>query len=450
MGAWWKRSRVKQVSLAVAATVFGVLMVAVIASASHPEVSLPGSNFEIDTDANLKLDDASPSIDWASVGETRQPDLDSGPGDDSFGQGTKEDTAVPSVVDGSIPPNKSDLLNFGVYLETVGTDQFLNLFWHRVQEPTGTTNMDFEFNQSDQTSDNGVTPVRTAGDLLIQYDLSQGGTNPQLFLSRWITTGSASNCQAANKLPCWNTRVNLSAAGDATGSINTSTIPAAESDGLGDVSPRTFGEAQLDFDALAGGEGCVPFGSAYLKSRSSDSFTSALKDFIAPTALNFNNCGAIEITKTRKHAADGAGNHPHAGVDFTVTGGSLTSPETVTTDANGKACLDQLELSSTAGDYTVTETVPSGYNSDDAEKTVTVTAVSECGDGNEAPVSFHNTPLTDITVSVESQVEGGTSSTIDCDAAADPPFDAGPAENPTHSLLDKEPGTYTCTVVVDP
>jgi hypothetical protein len=456
MGAWWKRSRVKQLSLAVAATVFGVLMVAVIASASHPEVSLPGSNFEIDTDANLKVDDTSPSIDWASVAETRKADKLSGSGDDSFGQGTKEDTAVPSVVDGSIPPNKSDLLNFGVYLETVGTDQFLNLFWHRVQEPTGTTNMDFEFNQSDQTSGNGVTPVRTAGDLLIQYDLSQGGTNPQLFLSRWITTGSAADCEAANKLPCWDERVNLTAAGDATGSINTSAIPAADSDGLGDVSPRTFGEAQLDFDALAGGEGCVPFGSAYLKSRSSDSFTSALKDFIAPTALNFNNCGAIEITKTRKHAADGPGDHPHQGVDFTVTGGSLTSPETVTTDANGKACLDQLELSSTAGDYTVTETVPSGYNSDDAEKTVTVTAVSECGDGNEDTVSFHNTPLTDITVSVDSQVDGGTGSTIDCDAAVDPPFDKTvPATAPDNgdgsfTLSNKEPGTYNCTIIVDP
>jgi hypothetical protein len=39
----------------------------VAAFASHPEVSLPGSNFEIDTDANLKVNDAAPSIDWANV-----------------------------------------------------------------------------------------------------------------------------------------------------------------------------------------------------------------------------------------------------------------------------------------------------------------------------------------------------------------------------------------------
>src|SRR5215216_2843523 len=167
-----------------------------VAFASHPEVSLGGSNFEIDTNANLKVDDPAPSIDWAGVSETRKADVASGSGDDSFGQGAKEDTAVPTVVSGSIPPNKSDLLDFGSYLETTATGQtFLNLFWHRVQEPTGTTNMDFEFNQSSTISANGVTPVRTAGDLLIQYDLSQGGTNPVLFVSRWLTTGDAADCE---------------------------------------------------------------------------------------------------------------------------------------------------------------------------------------------------------------------------------------------------------------
>ena len=145
-----------------------------------------------------------------------------------------------------------------------------------------------------------------------------------LFVSRWVTTGATSQCQASNSLPCWSDKLNLTAAGDATGSINSTAIPAAESDGLAtapnSVSPRTFGEASVDFSALGGGDPCVSFGSAYLKSRSSDSFTSALKDFIAPTPLNLATCGAIKITKTRKHAAAGPGDHPHAGVPFTVNG----------------------------------------------------------------------------------------------------------------------------------
>ena len=329
---------------------------------SHPEVSLPGSDFEIDTDANLKVDDSSPSIDWGSVSETRKQDEGSGQQDDSFGNGSKEDTAIPSVVAGSIPPNKSDLLNFGVYLENTGTAKFLHLFWHRVQEPSGTTNMDFEFNQSTGTTSNGVTPPRMAGDLLVQYDLAQGGTTPVLFISRWVTSGPSSQCEASNSLPCWSDKVNLSVAGDATGSINTSAIPAAESEGLGNVSARTFGEATLDFDAIAGSGsgGCASFGSAYLKSRSSDSFTAALKDFIAPVATNVSNCGTIKITKqTNPDGASGS-------FGFTTTGG--LSPSTFS-KSDGQTQIFNNVL---AGEYTVTEDDPgTGFALTDISCTVT-------------------------------------------------------------------------------
>ena len=225
-----------------------VLLIGVQAAfASHPEVSLAGSNFEIDTDANLRVDDPAPSIDWASVNDLRKADTASGQNDESFGNGAKEDTAVPSVVDGGIPPNKSDLKFFGLYQEGGTSNGFLNLFWSRVQDPQGTTNMDFEFNKRQCTPNqtpadtdctaNGLTPKRSAGDLLVIYDLSQGGTHPTLSIRRW--TGSA-----------WGPATDLTAAGDATGSINTSLIPADESDGLGAQSARTFGEAQISMSAL--------------------------------------------------------------------------------------------------------------------------------------------------------------------------------------------------------
>ena len=70
-------------------------------------MSLPGSDFEIDTDANLKVDDPAPSEDWANIPqgtgtdqERRKADDAPGQNDNSFGEGTKEDTAVPSVVAG--------------------------------------------------------------------------------------------------------------------------------------------------------------------------------------------------------------------------------------------------------------------------------------------------------------------------------------------------------------
>jgi len=282
--------------------------------AAISEVSLTGSNFEIDTDANLTVDDTGDamSIDWASEDGDVQPDANSGSSDDSFGQGSKEDTEDPAVVSGSIPPNKSDLLTFGIYPEITGSGaRFVHMFWHRVQEPNGTTNMDFEFNQSDIPSTNGVTPERTARDLLIQYDLANGGTVPELFLSRWIDGSegeTSADCQASNVLPCWNARTNLTASGDATGSINESLILAADAlvngsqfTGGNDISPRTFGEASIDFSALVpagtGPNECVSYGSAYLKSRSSDSFTAALKDFIAPLPINISNCASLIITK---------------------------------------------------------------------------------------------------------------------------------------------------------
>ncbi|GGI48111.1 hypothetical protein BCL57_002825 [Agromyces flavus] len=440
------RKRCLRAAAAVGFTaIVGSALIGGPAFASHGLVSLAGSNFEIDADANLKVDHtAPPSLDWANVSEVRQADKDSGAGDDSFGQGSKEDTPVPTVVDGSIPPNKSDLKNFGLYLEETTGDDFLHLFWHRVQDPTGTTNMDFEFNKSKTLTSNGVTPVRSEGDLLIQYDLTSGGTHPELFLSEWVTEGSASQCEAANKVPCWGDRVNLTTSGLATGSINTSPILAGEADGLGAISARTFGEATVNFSAIAGDD-CVAFGSAYLKSRSSDSFTAAMKDFIAPTPTNINNCGALVISKTAKHAASGPGDHPQQGVNFTVSSTLLTEDLTGTTDADGLICFEGLD----AGSYTVTESIPDGYVSTDSEQTATVIADTDCDTAD--PVEFSNTPLTDVTVSVDSQVDGGTFSSISCDVdGSDTVSLADKLDDPFVTIPDLEPRTVVCTIVIDP
>jgi hypothetical protein len=178
-------------------------------------------------------------------------------------------------------------------------------------------------------------------------------------------------------------------------------------------------------------------------------FDLAAQDTVECTFTNTLQTGAIEITKTRKHAADGSGDHPHAGVDFTIEGGILPSGgTTVQTDANGMVCLDGLVFD----DYTVTESVPSGYMADGAtSKDVTVSAVSTCGDGNEATVSFGNTPLTDLDVIVDSQVPGGTSSDIECRNEADEIVaSGGPGDDITAGVDGLLPGTYVCTVIIDP
>ena len=362
-----------------------------------------GSNFEIETDANLVVDGSSPNIDWLAGGSGSamrtgvivKADKPTGSGDDSFGNGSKEDTAVPSVVDGSIPPNKSDLRTFGLYKETVGTKSYLNLFWTRVQDPSGTTNMDFEFNkkQAKAGEGNGITPLRTAGDLLITYDLSNGGVNASMFLRKW--TGSV-----------WGPEQALGT--DALGTINGSAILADNSGGQGALSVRTFGEASIDLSKVFAAGQCESFGSAYLKSRSSDTFNSAMKDFIAPMNITLSNCGSIEITKTNdaNTALNGAvftlykDVDPMAGTaagaeDKTVgnTVGTCTSGAT----GAGKCSITNIPI----GKYWVVETTTPANHSTAADQYVDITA-----GGQVVSLTFVN-PRQPGTINVHKQDDAG-------------------------------------------
>ncbi len=273
-------------------------LVAPMAYASHYQASLEGSRFQIDNNANFKVDpdtitggtDAGPVADqdWNSVSESRKDDLATGTNDDSYSGGTKEDTVCPSTTTGSIPNNKSDLKSFGIYTEPGSTPTdpgYLHLYWTRVSDPSGTTLMDFEFNQSGTSCVGGVNKTRTADDLLIEYSIVQGGARAVITVRKWTgTQWGPANAFSAN---------------EATGTTNITPIPANETGGVSTVplQARTFGEASIDLDAIFEEDKCTSFGSAMLKSRSSDSFTSQLKDFIAPLPINLSNCAQVIIRK---------------------------------------------------------------------------------------------------------------------------------------------------------
>ncbi len=375
------RSRLVRVVTVTIAVAF--LFGSAITSALADHVGLAGSDFESE-DGNLKIDSPATHIDWENadghadiVNFATKDDVASGSGDDAFGQGSKEDTACPVPVTGSIPPNKSDLKSFGLAVETQGSNSFLHMFWTRVQDPKGTTNMDFEFNQKDPDTDpcsNGVTPERTAGDALITYNLSKGGEVPFFFLHRWLTSGS-DPCEASNSKPCWSEGVQLDTSGDATGSVNTVAIPVG--DFGGPLDAFTFGEGSVNLSAVFPEGECFNFGNAYLKSRSSDSFTSALKDFIAPLDFELQNCGSLKIVKQddlgsnlagakfKIYKDDGDGIF-EPGTDDTQVGSECTT----TADGTGDCTFDDLLF----GDYWVDETqVPDGHTADPAgPKLVTV------------------------------------------------------------------------------
>lgn len=214
-----------------------------------------------------------------------------------------------------------------------------------------------------------------------------------------------------------------------------------------DLSPATYGVSET-----------VPAGwnlssATCDNGQSPDAVTIEAGANVTCTFTNARERGAILITKTRKHAAAEGGEGPQAGVTFTVKAPGMADVIGVTAD-NGTLCVPNLLY----GDYTVTETVPAGYVSDDFDKAVTVSTEADCsGLGTPAGVSFLNTPLTNITVSVDSIIDGGTASTIVCVDAdgnvvvSNTTNAPGDVSVTASNLLPTAPGTtLVCTIVVDP
>jgi hypothetical protein len=288
------------------------------ASGSTPSCSSPlaGSTFA-GGDGNLLTNPTTfGTTDWQNVAGLHAGfDLPSGTGDNSFGQGTKEDNPMVTVVTGSIPPNKSDLTRFYEASEfsSVNNHNFLYLAWERTNA-LGTANMDFEINQQaqpDLTTAGPKTLVRTAGDLLVTYDFTNGGGKPVIGLLRWLISAmnpavpgfSTNTCQASNTFPCWGDLATL----DGTDSIAAVNNLDPVTDPLFPNSPNyinpvpalQFGETAIDLtkaNVFPAGT-CEAFGSTFVTSRSSASFTAEIKDFIAPVPVNISNCGAIKIIK---------------------------------------------------------------------------------------------------------------------------------------------------------
>jgi hypothetical protein len=146
--------------------------------------------------------------------------------------------------------------------------------------------------------------VRTVGDLLITFDFTNGGTTVDLGMRQW--NGSA-----------WGAAQALGSS-LASGSVNS--VPVLDPVTGQTLPIGTFGEAMIDLTMLFAGKiapgECVHFSSAYLKSRSSASFTSETKDFIAPMQTELN---VYEPPTT------------------TITGASLMASRTVVTTAKKSA-----------------------------------------------------------------------------------------------------------------
>src|SRR5713101_6212923 len=220
---------------------------------------LTGSNFE-GGDGNL-VPNTSGNTDWSNVaGRNVGIDQPSGKDDNSFGQGTKEDDPAVTVVTGSIPPNKSDLLRFYEASQFANTSNFLYLAWERTNV-LGSANFDFEINQQTTAGFTGTTtgPVtlnRQPGDVLVTFDFTNGGGRPTLGLLRWLTsattpvvTGFATNAcfTSSGTFPCWGDQITLNS-GNSEGAVNnvgTVNDPIAGTT----LDALTFGETAINLTA---------------------------------------------------------------------------------------------------------------------------------------------------------------------------------------------------------
>jgi hypothetical protein len=339
------------------------VLVLVVASASG---NLTGSTFE-STDGNLVK---STGTDWcntvvSNVCTSTAPNLvkgqDTPPGnnDDSFANGTKQDDAVPSVGNGSIPP-KGDLDRFYVANEFVGGKNFVYLGFELlpVSNASASVHMGFEFNKNAcdpvthaGCSANNVTPARSAGDILVVYDL-EGGGNPSLSFRRWVLSGSCEVSQ--DSAPCWGPKQALNST-VADGSVNA----AAVTDPINPGAPRTigqfrFGEAAINLTDSNILSGCAALGSVYVVTRSSgDSGTATMKDFIKPQQLNINNCGTIKVKKVTDPNPD------PTDTSFSFTAGGGLDPTSFSLKNGGTQTYTGVNPGS---GYSVAETVPSGWD----------------------------------------------------------------------------------------
>jgi hypothetical protein len=170
-------------------------------------------------------------------------------------------------------------------------------------------------------------------------------------------------------------------------------------------------------------------------------------DTVDCTYTNTLQRGALRILKNSTKG----GAVTNSGAVFSYDSSSVTDNGLGDEDPLvGRVCVSGL----LPGDYSVDETSPPpGYGgAGECAQTVTVVTGTNCTDNlpsGTAVATFTNPPLADIQVNFRDGGSGETSADIDCGMT---PTSTTPPDNwdtsETHAGL--VPGTYTCTVVIDP
>jgi uncharacterized repeat protein (TIGR01451 family) len=311
------------------AAVFGVLVLAppVIAQLPSGDEPLPGSSFQGgdgDHDATATLRD------WVSLQASGRLNHkpDETPADRSEFAGNTDELRpgyweFVREGEGGVSPGASDIKDGWSAVTQRGGNTFLYLGFTRGAS-TGTNQISVELNHDPELWENrrgAEVPCRRDGDLLIAF-LPQGNDPAvRVVLYRWNSTDVADQGRPCALTGTW-TRFAAVPQGSAQGTMNPGSITNRLRDGFysvgQDMNARVFGETALSLTRLLGDvldDPCVSYGLISMHSHSSDTITSALKDWVKPRPLTVRTCSASG-TKFFDRNADGVrdpGEGPLAG-----------------------------------------------------------------------------------------------------------------------------------------
>src|SRR4051794_9549128 len=285
--------------------------------------------------------------------------------DTAFAGGTEEGNPAAwhfATEPGGVNPPKSNILDaWAAVDQPAGGRTFLYLAFAR-EKPTGDTFLTFELNQDARLWTNPAgakIPCRRDGDILVSYEISNTAA---VFLRQWrtTTTDAATGCARTGTVVPFAT---VKADVQAQGAFNAGPIANRLPGFFGAEIPRVqFGEAALDLDALLGpvfrGR-CFAFGSVWMHSRSSTSYTSQMQDIVASRPIDLRTCAA-EGTKFFDLDADGVRDPGDPGIpgfeifaDYDDNGRLDPGEPSTVSDSTGRYVLDDIRPPD--GSYTLRE-----------------------------------------------------------------------------------------------
>jgi hypothetical protein len=301
--------------------------------------------FEIDGDECVgnHADAGLNGEDWAGV-DTHSPhygtELDHfvDDGDTTGFQGSSKALNNPlSWSKGPTPNDKSDIERVRIYSQKSGNavpqHTFSDFAIDRHPDTggaggVGTVTYDVEYNRLGDvlsTDKSLLVPQRSPGDLWFVFD--QSGNISLDYIAGWkFSESNHAGCKAVEGGGYW--------------------CPLNDVDFQGDTSDDgAFAEGTLDISQAFNQGVCFTFGVVNVRTRTSNTDTTAFKDYIAPINAITSNCGSLVITKTDSDTGEAVG-----GAVFQVTGDPRPNGAGVG-DADYQLCVYD-GLDSALGDLT--------------------------------------------------------------------------------------------------